>query len=34
MMLVVNSLLWGIALDAVIRFFWRWFRPEPSPSPE
>ena len=33
-MLVVNSLLWGIALDAVIRFFWRWFRPEPSPSPE
>jgi hypothetical protein len=30
----VNNLLWGIALDAVIRFLWRWFRPEPAPSPD
>ena len=29
----INSLLWGIALDAVIRLLWRWFRPEPAPSP-
>ncbi|MFO8036059.1 MAG: hypothetical protein R6U57_05485 [Anaerolineales bacterium] len=33
-MLGVNSLLWGVALDAVLRLLWRWFRPGPSPSPE